>query len=235
MSRSSKGFADFFPTAPSVVAQKRSKAAQIRKRPRSPRVDGGPLARASLVTHASSDREDEPATTVNGISHASCQSYNNATVSEEIETAPGDLLNGVGSASSTSTSSSVFSTSYNSRNNASKNGFGNSTSLTPMTNIDSSPPNHGHGSPERKDILNQSMSRTSQRPSQAGPPESAGTSKHSCGSSLGLRTARPAKGEIKGTRILYDPDLMPSKERKARKVEYESFGERVCHSNLSYH
>ena len=229
MSRSSKGFADFFPTAPSVVAQKRSKAAQTRKRPKSPCVNEESLAQASLASHASSEREHEPAAKVNGTSHGFNRSQNNSTMSEEIETGPGDLLNGVGSASSTSTSSSVFSTSYNSRNNASKNGLASSTSLTPITNIDSSPPNNNHGSPERKDILNHSMHQTSQRHfSQPEAIESAGTSKQSCGLSSGPRCARPAMGVVKGIKVVYDPDLVPSKERKSKKVQYEPFGERVC-------
>ena len=221
MSRSSKGFADFFPTAPSVVAQKRSKAAQIRNRPRSPRADEGPVARATLAHHASSEREREPAPADNGISNGSTRIVNNAPGCDEAEIGSGDLLNGVGSASSTSTSSSVFSNSYHPRSHAPRYGHGGSTSLTPMTVVDSSPPDHGHGSPERKDSLHHTMSRTSQMPS-----THAGTTLTT--SNPGRKQARPPKGEAKGCRVIYDPDLVPSKERKNKKVQYETFGELVC-------
>ena len=224
MSRSSKGFADFFPTAPSVVAQKRSKAAQIRNRPRSPRADEGPVARASLAQHASSEREKGPAPTDSGTSSGPTRVLNNAPGCDEAEIGSGDLLNGVGSASSTSTSSSVFSNSYHPRSHAPRYGNGSSTSLTPMTVVDSSPPDHGHGSPERKDSLHHTMSRTSQMPS-----PHVGTTQTTSNPDLGRKQARPPKGEAKGCRVVYDPDLVPSKERKNKKVQYETFGELVCY------
>lgn len=227
MSRSSKGFADFFPTAPSVVAQKRSKAAQTRKRPRSPCIDENSLAPSSTAVATAPARPKDSAATVNGMSHVPVHSQSNITTSEDLETGAGDLLNGVGSASSTSTSSSVFSTSYNSRGHASKNGLGCSTSLTPMTNVDSSPLNYGHVSPERKDTLSHSVPQSLRRPSQAGETGITRISKQSYGSSIGRRQARPGKGEVKGVREVYDP-------QKGTKIE-QPFGEQVCHSSLSYH
>ena len=228
MSRSSKGYADFFPTAPSVVAQKRSKAAQTRKRPRSPCIDGKSLPPSSTAAPTAPVQLKDPAATVNGLSHVPGQSQSNATTSEDLETGAGDLLNGVGSASSTSTASSVFSTSYNSRNNASKSGIGCSTSLTPMTNVDSSPPNYGRVTPERKDTLNHSMPQGLRRPSQSGGADITGISKQSCGSSVGRRQARPGKGEVKGVKVVYDP-------QRGTKMGYEPFGEQVCHCVLGYH
>ena len=223
MSRSSKGFADFFPTAPSVVAQKRSKAAQIRNRPRSPRADEGPVARASPAYHTSSEREREPAPTANGTSNGPTRTSNNPPGCDEAEIGSGDLLNGVGSASSTSTSSSGFSNSYHPRSHAPRYGHVSSTSLTPMTVVDSSPPDNGHGSPERKDSLLHVMPQTLQIPS-----PHVGTTQTTSNPGLGRKEARPPKGEAKGSRVVYDPDLVPSKERKNKKVQYESFGEMVC-------
>lgn len=223
MSRSSKGYADFFPTAPSVVAQKRSKAVQSRKRPRSPCAGEDSAARASLASFTSSDRAKDAAPTVNGTSHGSSRLLNNASVCEETDTGPGDTLNGVGSASSTSTSSSVFSNSHHTRSNAPKNGQASSTSLTPMTVVDSSPPDHGQDSPERKDILYHSTLRTSQKPS-----NEVETAQTTNAVSHGRKQARPGRGEVKGSRVVYDPDLVPSKDRKYKKVQYETFGELVC-------
>ena len=228
MSRSSKGFADFFPTAPSVVAQKRSKAAQTRKRPRSPCIDENSLAPSSTAVPTAPARLKDPAATINRMSHVPVQSQGNATTSEDLDTGAGDLLNGVGSASSTSTASSVFSTSYNSRNHASKNGLGCSTSLTPLTNVDSSPPNYGHVSPERKDNLKHSAPQSLRRPSQPGETDITGISKQSYGSFVGRRQARPGKGEVKGVKVVYDP-------QKGTKMGYEPFGEKVCQFVLSYH
>lgn len=223
MSRSSKGFADFFPTAPSVVAQKRSKAAQTRKQPRSPGAGEDSVVRASLASHALSESKIEPVPIVNGISHEPARNPHYSLSTEETDNGAGDLLNGVGSASSTSTSSSVFSNSYHPRSNAPRNGHGSSTSLTPMTVVDSSPPNNGHGSPERKDVLYLSMSRTTQKPSsQVETTQTVNTL------SLGQKQARPGNGEVKGCRVVHDPDLVPSKDRKKQKVQYETFGERVC-------
>ena len=229
MSRSSKGFADFFPTAPSVVAQKRSKAAQIRNRPRSPRADEGSVARASLAHHASSERDREPAPPENGTSNGPTRILKNVPGCDDTENGPGDLLNGVGSASSTSTSSSVFSNSYHPRSHEPRYGHGSSTSLTPMTVVDSSPPDHGHGSPERKNSLHHAMSRTSHVPS-----PHVGTAQTTSNPGLSRKQARPPKGEVKGCRLVYDPDLVPSKERKNKKVQYETFGELVCCLNHSH-
>ena len=231
MSRSSKGFADFFPTAPSVLQQKRSKPAQSRKRPRSPAGEEATLPPTLLAPHASSTSAGEGRPSTNGICNGHHRVEQTPHVPDESDTAHGDLLNGVGSASSTSTSSSVFSVNQNQRRMALKYG---SASLTPMTNVDSSPPHNSVPSPERKQVHGGTAS--SRDPPNLAAARGATLKAHNSTISVDAPSAsqsqaRPGKGELKGVKVVYDPDLddtlTSSKERKSRSVQEVPFGAEV--------
>ena len=231
MSRSTKGFADFFPTAPSVLQQKRSKAAQSRRRPKSP-APGDPKSAHGLSTpSASLHGQTAGAVITNGTCHDHVLPDPAPAAQEESECAHGDLLNGVGSASSTSTVSSVFSTSHRTLG-MSQPGEHKSTSLTPLTNIDSSPPSNTLKSPHHQRvrdgvITNKKPNRSPSHHETAEKPAPIDT----------LRTtpsdrtqARPGRGEAKGVKIIYDAyrnKKLPPDERHSGQVQYETFGEKV--------
>lgn len=226
MSRSSKGFADFFPTAPSVLQQKRSKPPQSRKRPSSPSGNEPTLSQTSSPHPISSMRGGEGRPSTNGNCNGHLWTDPRSTLTDETDTAHGDLLNGVGSASSTSTSSSLFSTKYN-QGTAVKNG---SASLTPMTHVESSPPHSSLASPEWKNFRGRTTS--SRDPSNLAAPRGAISEARdlltpTAGLPVVCQQARPGKGEPRGIRVVYDPELdntLTSKERKSRKVQEAPLG-----------
>ncbi len=243
MSRSSKGFADFFPTAPSVLQQKRSKASEDRGRhysavntashnshaPSTARASsGGGEGEGSILTKRRNDGINN--TAINSIHH------------EENEYANGDVSHEVGSASSTSTTSSVFSASRKEASIANHNGVHNATSLTPLTNIDSSPRASGMASPPKR--ITQDKRATARLPPRSPLPgrleesvDSRMEEASTPGSIDSERTspptgpqARPGKGEVKGYKIVFDPDAdksLKGKEKRNRTAEYKSFGEGV--------
>ena len=230
MSRSSKGFADFFPTAPSVLQQKRSKAAQSRRRTKSPTLEERKSADASSLTSGPSHRQTEGPILTDGSQHGNAHSALTSAVQDEGDCAPGDMLNGVGSASSTSTGSSIFSTSHHASNMAHPNGTYNSTSLTPMTNADSSPQSNTFESPQNQRIREKGIfdRKQTRSPSHYKVTETlASSSRQQSAQPLCRTQARPGSGEVKGLKATYDPDLdkkLTSKERKSRQVQYEEFG-----------
>ncbi len=232
MSRSSKGFADFFPTAPSVLQQKRSKAAQNRRRPKPESASDPSLTHVPTAPPAPSDGESE-GDIVTGVQNGEARIDPSLTAQEDHDCVQGDLLNEVASASSTSTSSSIFSTGHRTLGMANSNDHHNSTSLTPLTNLDSSPPDNNLTSPKRKRNHEMAVSTGSSRrsplheqfriASQTRTPDYTPLQKR-C-------QARPGRGEIKGAKIKYDPDhdkKLTSKERKGRVAEYITFGKEVC-------
>ena len=230
MSRSSKGFADFFPTAPSVLQQKRSRTAQDRKRRETPPVlDGSPLPvssdlNATSVSHV--DRGGHLLPNGTNADHAMPDAL--PIAHEEIEPVPGDLLNGVGSASSTSTVSSVFS-SHNPPLDSNQRGKFSHSTLTPLTNDHSSPPgvNKSPAYAKQEPRSNSSAQTLSKplSPKRPRPPNMT--------TSLNSRNfvqARPGNGEPKGVRIIYDPELdksISSKERRSRQARYKDIPDDV--------
>lgn len=229
MSRSSKGFADFFPTAPSVLQQKRFKAAQVRRRPKSPAVAEPKPTHTPCVPPVPAPGPTEREIVPNCKYHGQAIPDSAPTGQDDSECAHGDLLNGVGSASSTSTaSSSVFSTSQRTLSMAHSNEPNKSTSLTPLTNVDSSPPTNALGSPHqqrnRDGVISDRKSNRSpshqvtERPAPVDP---------SCTQPPSKAQARPGKGEIKGLKIIYDPyrnKKLTQEERHSGQVQYETFG-----------
>ena len=235
MSRASKGFADFFPTAPSVLQQKRSRTVQNRKKQKPSVVDETAPTHASSKSAPISTSDLEPQ-----INPARDRARGDHGITEPVsrnqedsEFLHGDPLSGVGSGSSSSTTSSVFSTTHRSAGPSCNNGGNLITSLTPLTNTDSSPPGTTKSPPIHathplhsgidgyictESITNIAMDHT---PTALTPVSSPG---------LILTQARPGKGEAKGIQLVYDPELdrkLSAKEKKGRKVQYKTFGEEV--------
>ncbi|KAL8673699.1 MAG: hypothetical protein Q9168_001860 [Polycauliona sp. 1 TL-2023] len=233
MSRSSKGFADFFPTAPSVLQRKRSRVAEPAHRLPSP------AAPARSPAHPSSG--DSRAGQL-GAERAQCRGLGPKAdlasapphpVHEETECTHGDLLNGVGSASSTSTVSSVFSAHTHALTHSNQHGSHQSATWTPLTNVDASPSQDIMDSPHRNPLPTEKHSIAYSNASHSRADHQKDRTlldsvKHQLDRHF---QALPVKGEVKGERITYDPCL-DSKikndkvQKRDRKPRYVRFGEK---------
>lgn len=223
MSRSSKGFADFFPTAPSVLQQKRSK--EFRKISPSPLKD---------CPRPPSHKDFDRISSANGFLKDDINSMAGTFKHDEAECSHGDFGHEAGSASSTSTASS------NSKL-AQHTGVQKSTTLTPLTNIDSSPRTYGIRSPQKRALQQDHFSPV---PSPGSPSRdslskyySPISSESDCTPQPSRPQARPGKGEIKGYQITFDPatdKTGKAKERKSREIQYEPFGQEVCSTRQAH-
>jgi histone-lysine N-methyltransferase SETD1 len=249
MSRSSKGFADFFPTAPSVLQQKRSKASQGRRRPRSPSTGHSQSLHAFPGLPAASHGEGEATVLTNGISNGAVNTMAHPLTQEESEIVNVDISHEVGSASSTSTTSSIFSAGHRDANIAQHHGTHQATNLTPLTNIDSSPRANVIYSPQKR--LSHDKYLSARNPPMSplrdhredtvhlkseGGSTSYGQTRESTPYSSRPR-ARPGKGQVKGFVAAYDPHLdktLRGEEKKGRQVKFEPFGEEVRLHALLY-
>ena len=194
MSRSSAGFADFFPTAPSVIQQRRSKTTQDRRDKLQQDSDHVP----GTLTCVPDAGKDGP----------SSLGDTRTSPEEDLHKAPLEAL-GVDSASSTSTGASALS-SLMSQNGAQSSNEVNPDALTPLTNVDSASPGRAN-STANESTQGPDASAGSQghrRP----PPRSPLTP--------GSRS-RPS-GAIKGCKLLYDPDVdkRAATKEKRRKPQY---------------
>ncbi|KAI4259429.1 MAG: hypothetical protein LQ352_000737 [Teloschistes flavicans] len=231
MSRSSKGFADFFPTAPSVLQRKRSRATGSRHGLEPAAIGGNsPLHRCTSNVPVAIHERDSGRHQASGMVTDLC-SAPSLSVQEEGDCAQGDLLNGVGSASSTSTASSIFSAVNRKQSLVNQQDLHSSTSATPLTHIDASPSGETMISPTKDH--GRSGKGTTQR--LKGDFMPTGRTEFFQSSNSGMQDpprllhARPGKGEVKGEKIRYDPDLdknknISSKEKRLRKPEYVPFG-----------
>ncbi|KIX00317.1 uncharacterized protein Z518_10456 [Rhinocladiella mackenziei CBS 650.93] len=217
-------FADFFPSAPSVIQHRKSFKLQdtdkTRPRPADERVEDAHV-KDSLVRVAL----NSPTT----ISHSSTKQDNLAKFTntnftpEESDQFTGDLLNGVGSASSSSTASSVFSAPVA---NAAMPGPNNLhiNTLTPLTNSDS-PPNgklmsptadsNPHTAVDSNNII-PTLHQGSMTPLHTPPTH--------------RRSARDPNSPLKGTKCIYDPELdknLNAKDKRKLKAQFEDFGGKV--------
>ena len=189
MSRSSKGFADFFPTAPSVLQQKKSRSTQERSHHDS-----------SSHPSTSNSRRDQAPTSHHGTTRQSSDSASRSL--KHGDKSPGDVRNGIGSTSSTSTISTIFDTRK-----------ARSSEHTPLSHVDSASPvygkspsqqlrqENGSNSLKQQDVESESKTQTFQS-----------------------RQARPGKGQVKGVKTKYDPEMdrtISSKEKRQRKPVYE--------------
>ncbi|KAL8706437.1 MAG: hypothetical protein Q9201_000492 [Fulgogasparrea decipioides] len=229
MSGSSKGFADFFPTAPSVLQRKRSRVAESRGGLDPTATEStSPLHRATANSRRDKREAEREPCQASGLIDDLCPAPP-LSIQDEGDCAQGDLLNGVGSASSTSTASSVFSAG-NRVQLANQQGSYQSTSATPLTLVDASPPRDAMESPKRNHPRREKGSmehfEASRQEKRADPIYSSeAVSKQPAR----FTQARPSKGEVKGEKVRYDPDLdkkLSSKERRSRKPEYIAFGQK---------
>ncbi|KAL8807519.1 MAG: hypothetical protein Q9182_000684 [Xanthomendoza sp. 2 TL-2023] len=231
MSRSSKGFADFFPTAPSVLKRKRSRAAESRRE----------------IPFPAAGRGSPPYRPTEGIQSKKCtpegdhvlisiSKGNSAPLAhqEENDCSQGDLLNGVGSASSTSTASSVFSASNQVLNKSHQHESHQPTSWTPLTHVDASPSGDAMDSPRRHHLGTETASA---KQLNGGPTTGAHSDNKPSSDTASKQLkrdyqARPGKGEVKGEKIIYDPYLdakikNDKNEKHKRKPKYARFGQMV--------
>ena len=235
MSRSSKGFADFFPTAPSVLQQKRSKVSQGRRRHQSPSSAQPCPSSALAAPPAPSDREGLGDTLPSRTPNGHLTTATNALTHEENDIVNSDTAHEVGSTGSTSTASSIFSTTNKDASMAHHDGPQKSTSLTPLTNTDSSPRANGNNSPPKRRVNDEHLSVENSALSPL-REQLDGTSIYRDLNPLRTQlpaapSARPGIGEVKGFKAIYDPDLdktLKGKEKRSRQVQFSSFGEEVC-------
>ena len=226
MSRSNKNFADFFPTAPSVLQQKRSRPLPASRDTPSFTPRNGHAADVPVAPSASLNDKIKPANFSTGSKGAS----RNAKSREDHDGAQVDIVHEVGSASSTSTGAeSVFSTHQKNSVSALPSGAQKSTSLTPLTNIDSSPrPNGIHSPPKRMPVENVYSLGFS-----PGSPSAESVSNDTCSNlertpQQQRKQARPGRGEVKGHQIIYDPTFDKDKKKRTREPEFRPFGQEVC-------
>ncbi|MCJ1389737.1 histone methyltransferase set1 [Xylographa bjoerkii] len=234
MSRASKGFADFFPTAPSVLQQKRSKTVQHRKRPKPSAVEEQLVHELSQSTNVNPGKADvEHLLVASGIHCGDTTTEPSPVTQEETESIQGDLLNGVGSASSSSTTSSVFSNHHRTEVASNNNGRILLATLTPLTNTDSSPPGRNDSPPNCAKqpplaSINVHNEAPLVLPAHTDMEQMSATLTPISSPGSGPSQARPGRGEPKGTKAIYDPELdkkLSSKDKKSRKVQYTTFGE----------
>lgn len=215
-------FADFFPTAPSVLQEKKKAAKDRRKShtetpPSTKEVD---TAAATDEQHVLNSHDASPRQSV---SYPNGLSEHNEKLSPPQDA--GDLLNGVGSASSlASTSSSVFS--HNTTTKHPQNGpDGQFNSLTPLTNHESSPPQRIYSPHQKSSTATSSHVNDLQDTKQ--PPRMAQSSNSTSARARLLAKVFPPPGESRGQKILYNPDLdpkVPPEHKKKVKPKYKPIG-----------
>ena len=226
MSRSSKGFADFFPTAPAVL--------RARKQSQSPLRNHFQGLQRSPVKAAPSSGERDVAALASKTINGNLNIFSEGLGHDGPETGRIDLSHELGSAaSSSSTTSSTSSSNRKQSKIVPSNGTQNPIDLTPLTNLDSSPRTNGMLSPPKRPVDNHFVVA----PTPASPSDGSIGKGYSPTESESSQTpqpnrpqARPSRGEIKGYRVIYDPATdksARSKEKKSREAQYEPFGQDV--------
>lgn len=212
MSRSSAGFADFFPTAPSVLQQKRFKAIQERQRAKA-RNDAeqtsGPVAGTANVADGGATGNS---------TNGERTDDNSAVISHgESHITPSDSI-GVGSASSTSTGSSVFSSGFPQTGAANSNGSHHT--LTPLTNTESSPPCKAISPTRSKPACPDGVLEEDLRKGAVEDDKPAITPLQT--PPTPQSQAHPAGNIVRGCKLTYDPDLdkRSSSKEKRKKAQY---------------
>ena len=216
MSRStSSKFADFFPSAPSVLQQRK-----ILKAADSPqtRAESSDSSFSNALAKETTDRAavsstDFSAEQLTKRAHSAKVTTSSATQEE------GDLLSGAGSASSESTSSSIFSANLNTSAMSYANGI-HSHALTPLTNTDISP-NGKIVSP----ILDENRTAAASKSFNSALVDSVMTPQRT--PPAPRRPARELGLAIKGSKCSYDPDLdkkLGPKDKRRLKAQYIDFG-----------
>ncbi|KAK2741478.1 histone methyltransferase set1 [Myotisia sp. PD_48] len=227
MSRASAGFADFFPTAPSVLQKKRKKPGQDRSKSQI-----NPDETASAAAPLTNAPGDNGGVASPGVANGCRLDAATTTASTATAVESRTVVNGEGNAtpvdqnrvgSLSSTGSSVASSISGPSTTATLNGASNYV-LTPLTNTDSSPP-YKAGSP--------SLSKLAGLDTFAAPVPSARTAEDAKATVTPAHTPptqqrhpRPAGNAIKGFKLIYDPDLdrKPTRDKR-KKPQYAAFGE----------
>ncbi|KAI9841163.1 MAG: histone methyltransferase set1 [Sclerophora amabilis] len=230
------GFADFFPTAPSVLQQKNKQAARERQRVKATR----PVEPPPAVATSPAEVQAPPSTRDDGVGASTVANgagangyHSSAAAQDDSESVQGDLLNGVGSASShTSTVSSVFSAANPPPTNSGYTNLSGAHALTPLTNTESSPPEKPPSSPSAKSTCRQPVSEEYQNYGSLPAEPSSGEGPSAI---TPVQTPpppriqmRPTGNEVKGSKCTYDPELdksLTSKEKKKLKPAYKEFGQ----------
>lgn len=200
MSRSSAGFADFFPTAPSVIQQKRFKATKDRQRVKVPADSEHAGEHFMYATEAGSG---------NNPSLEQAQG-----MYEELHKVPSEPV-GIESASSTSTGTSVFSSSLPQASIVNSNST-RQDALTPLTNAESSPPS----------ALSSSQIKTEKRVTSGLFYQPTTEYQDHCAGPRPLSpipwSQTPCNGTIHGFRLVHEPevDKRTSSGGKRRKPQY---------------
>jgi histone-lysine N-methyltransferase SETD1 len=207
MSRSSAGFADFFPTAPSVLQQRRSKATQERQRIKSKNEAGAILELPTSLCN----------TTSGGVTRGLTNGENTGDTTAPQHNLPISLNDVNGVTSTASTGSSACSSASQAGN---LDGNGMYYTLTPLTHTESSPPckvmsplppklrladRELEGSVPKD---GESDKRVDIAPRRTPPTPQSQT--------------RSAGNKVRGCKLTYDPDLdkKSSIKEKKRKAQY---------------
>lgn len=238
MSRASPGsFAGYFPTAPSVRRQDLSSAQRhnpehiARDSPecaKTPKADP-PVDRA--LHHGDQYVRQY-------LAHDSDLSVSDRDAPHSHSNGAGDILNGVGSASSLgSSASSVFTRASYPTMHTQTDTTGGLHTLTPLTNHESSPTRRSPTPSYQK--LESTSKHVSSRDAQSSvsngldaPPLLSSITPTPTPPTTRIE-ARPGPGEVKGRRIILDPELGPGKAQKIKKATYRDFGAQVCFVSLT--
>ncbi|KDE83534.1 histone H3 methyltransferase complex [Aspergillus oryzae 100-8] len=199
MSRSSAGFADFFPTAPSVLQQKRFKVTRERPRPKA-QID-------SEHSDESSACPTESRAILNLSNGGASLDSGQISSTDLKKTSPESSVEG--SASSTAGDRSALSLSV--AQHGANSHEARLDTLTPLTNAESSPPQKAN-SPRNKIAEGIVANTTIDTKSGINPLHTPPTPQ-----SQGRRT-----GSIRGYKLVYDPDTekRSSSKEKRRKPRY---------------
>ncbi|KAL4896387.1 complex proteins associated with Set1p component N-domain-containing protein [Aspergillus ambiguus] len=216
MSRSSAGFADFFPTAPSVLQQKRFKPSRDRPQPKAPTGTENGVERPE--TSESGSIHDPSNGVPSSDRTAKILPDRKATSSEFVGEASAGSIS-TGTSAPASSAPDVRATTHDEAR---------FETLTPLTNAESSP-SRKPGSPSQTKVPNGIMSENpagpgvdTQRPDITPvqtPPTPQSQSRRS--------------GNIKGCKLVYDPDVekrssLKDKRRKPRYVDIVVNEQEAC-------
>lgn len=203
MSRSSAGFADFFPTAPSVLQQKRFKTIEGQPRPKVPKDENSEGIYARSTQSETAEDSMHGGTSDNTVSGSH----------DESKKTPSETL-GIGSTSSTSTGTSAVN-SLPSTNGTSSLTENRPNTLTPLTNVGSSPP--GKSSPSSTKAANGVVEVNQIKP-RFEEQRSTITPLHTPPTPQQQRHHRN-EHKVTGYKLVYDPDSdkRPSSSKDRRK------------------
>jgi [histone H3]-lysine4 N-trimethyltransferase SETD1 len=222
-------FADFFPSAPSVLQQRKSSKQSEDFKERSHRADAhshDALTKDSNVKSPSSTHKSA-APRFSDVQMSGTSTTSTQITGEDSDHFGNDLLNGVGSASSTSTASSIFSAAFAHGSGITSNSI-NVSVLTPLTNSDLSPRGKLMSPPNdlssRSTMDFQSSSNTL---SGAMTPQRTPTAAR--------KLAREPDLKVKGMKCIYDPELdksLSSKDKRKLKAQFEEIGTKSEHNTI---